>query len=338
MNRLFNWITNLKNNESPDADGQAEHHESVAQSTIKPTSLPSRHSLHPDRDINMASVESTKDYIDLVSSDEDESNEGPSARDNYIDLTQDDDDDMQPPPSSVSDRLRYRYQGRVTKHRYPNEKHITKRRKEMLGNKIAHEEWIAMTAAKAISGRCSECLYRFHVNNPTLSKRESNGLCKGCYRLHQAALLEGDKMGDVLHWLKTGELSVDVWEDEVDNAKEERLVKKRAGEMKKRFDRKSINRQHAMDLPTQEDLYDLYLDCECKCAVTGWTCHFGRRGQKFWSVTFDHIVPVSRAPKYINPWAISNIQVMCHLLNQIKGNLPDEELRRWFNVWKSAQF
>ncbi|KAI8883509.1 hypothetical protein K501DRAFT_90341 [Backusella circina FSU 941] len=199
-----------------------------------------------------------------------------------------------------------------------------------------------MTAVKAISGRCSECLYRFHVNNPTLSQRESNGLCKGCYMLHQAALLEGDKMGDVLHWLKTGELSVDVWENEVDNAKEERLVKRRAGGMKKRFAKKNkrpkIMQQRTMDLPTKDDLYDLYLDCQCKCAVTGWTCHFGRRKQKFWSVTFDHIVPVSIAPEHINPWAISNIQVMCYLLNHIKGNLPDEELRRWFSVWKSAQF
>jgi 5-methylcytosine-specific restriction endonuclease McrA len=161
----------------------------------------------------------------------------------------------------------------------------------------------------------------------------------GIYRLHRLALQEGDKMQDVFHWLKTGELTVDVWKNQVDNAKEEQLVKRRAAAMHSRMIklRNHANQGLATGLPTSDALYDLYINSECKCAVTGWTCHFSKfTEQKYWSVTFDHIVPVSQA-QGMNPWSIANIQVMCHILNNVKGDYPDEELRRWFGLWKDAR-
>jgi hypothetical protein len=157
--------------------------------------------------------------------------------------------------------------------------------------------------------------------------------------LHRAALQEGEKLKGVFHWLKTGELAVDVWENQVDNANEERLVKGRASAIRSRMVklRNRANQKLATGLPTRDALYNLYTGSECKCAVTGWTCHFSKSSvQKFWSVSFDHIVLVFQAQD-MNPWSITNVQVMCHLLNSVKGDCPDEELRRWFSLWKEAR-
>jgi hypothetical protein len=110
--------------------------------------------------------------------------------------------------------------------------------------------------------------------------------------------------------------------------------------MRDRFNQKRnkgrANPSHKHDLPSREQLKQLVINNGCKCPVTGFVCHWSAGGLKSWSVTLDHIVPVSTAPPGMNPWRISNIQVMSHLMNHIKGNHPDVEIHRWFSIWKCA--
>jgi hypothetical protein len=110
--------------------------------------------------------------------------------------------------------------------------------------------------------------------------------------------------------------------------------------MRKRFaykrKRGKADPNHEHDLPSREQLKQLVINNGCKCPVTNFICHWSTRGQKSWSMTLDHIVPVSTEPPDVNPWYISNIQVMSYLMNQIKGNNPDVEIHRWFSIWKRA--
>jgi hypothetical protein len=110
--------------------------------------------------------------------------------------------------------------------------------------------------------------------------------------------------------------------------------------MRKHFEQKryrgTTDPSHEYDLPSREQLKQLVINNGCKCPVTGYVCHWSTRGIKSWSVTLDHIVPLSIAPPGMNPWRASNIQVMCYLMSQIKGNHSDEEVHSWFSIWKRA--
>jgi hypothetical protein len=55
-------------------------------------------------------------------------------------------------------------------------------------------------------------------------------------------------------------------------------------------------------------------------------------------LTLNHIVPLSKALPEMNPWLAFNIQVMCYLLNQIKGGYPDVQVVCWFGLWEGLQY
>jgi 5-methylcytosine-specific restriction endonuclease McrA len=148
-----------------------------------------------------------------------------------------------------------------------------------------------------------------------------------------------ENITDVLRWLLTGDIHHSHYINNINYEKEVKSVSILASTMRKRFRRSSdkgrTNPLYAQDLPTTDQIKRLFLRSGCKCQVTGWVYQRGISGQKTWSMTFDHVVSVSRPPPGMNPWFISNIQVMCCLLNQIKGNHPDGEVERWFRVWKA---
>ncbi|KAI8876239.1 hypothetical protein K501DRAFT_279598 [Backusella circina FSU 941] len=96
----------------------------------------------------------------------------------------------------------------------------------------------------------------------------------------------------------------------------------RARSMKIRFNNLKAKGHAYLDfrsgLPTNTDIYQLFVDSKCKCTATGWVFRFVKwKEQNSWFVTFDHTDPVSTTPSCVNPWTISNIQVIYYLLVEL---------------------
>lgn len=86
----------------------------------------------------------------------------------------------------------------------------------------------------------------------------------------------------------------------------------------------------ASKLVTAKELYEICVQNEFKCAVSGHTCYFKSRDCRrtpYWSISLDHIDPLNDSKENPISWSKENIQPLCNVLNIIKGHVPNDELR-----------
>jgi hypothetical protein len=170
-------------------------------------------------------------------------------------------------------------------------------------------------------------------------------------RLHDLAQNNIELM-DMRRWMLNGDLPFNEFTKNSDfssgctESRERKRLGFRLGSIKKRLRKLQRRSEYhdyftMNDLPSGDDMYKMYCKSGKKCAITGhnlrWNYH--DRPQIFWGVSLDHIVPLSVAPQIEmnNPWHINNMQVLSHIINQIKSNAKDAEAKRWLQQWKCGQ-
>lgn len=81
------------------------------------------------------------------------------------------------------------------------------------------------------------------------------------------------------------------------------------------------------------DLMKLYIKSNGLCQISKLPLHFHNNRKNrlpYWALSFDHIIPLSTAPKKISTHSVSNLQIMCSSLNTVKGHYSDDELIQWY--------
>ncbi|KAI7899180.1 uncharacterized protein BX663DRAFT_518605 [Cokeromyces recurvatus] len=158
--------------------------------------------------------------------------------------------------------------------------------------------------------------------------------CLGCTRLRNT-VFSNEEFEIMIKWFITGDIdkfSVPVaYPDNVI-----KLFNRRALLMKQRC-QYIAGPKNAV--ATGKDLFNLYARSNCKCAVSGLGCYIPGAIDNY----KNHLNHVDDVRKYLKPtdpkagrnWSINNIQILCYALNQVKGCLPDDELRRWFHIFRS---
>jgi hypothetical protein len=66
--------------------------------------------------------------------------------------------------------------------------------------------------------------------------------------------------------------------------------------------------------------------------ITGQTLFIPAQLSKstFWSLSFDHVIPLSNSRGSHIIETEKNLLPMCHILNTLKGSRPMDELQRWY--------
>jgi hypothetical protein len=77
-----------------------------------------------------------------------------------------------------------------------------------------------------------------------------------------------------------------------------------------------------------QELAELAHSRSYRCAVLGYRCEL-EDSTKFNYMTFDHIEPVTHVKYIAGSFGTGNIQPMCSVLNNIKGDYNEKELSRW---------
>jgi len=74
------------------------------------------------------------------------------------------------------------------------------------------------------------------------------------------------------------------------------------------------------------DLLDLLIKQNYKCALSGeqLTCNLSRGTVYLTNASIDRIVPGG-------PYTLDNIRLVCRIVNTMKWNMSDEELKSWCN-------
>lgn len=59
---------------------------------------------------------------------------------------------------------------------------------------------------------------------------------------------------------------------------------------------------------------------------------------RYWALTFDHILPLSIASeRYSDGSHVDNLQVMCTLMNHVKGDCLNQPFLNWWTRFKQAK-
>lgn len=84
-----------------------------------------------------------------------------------------------------------------------------------------------------------------------------------------------------------------------------------------------------MNFPTRQDLKDLARDMTCKAtgSKVAWNPPGGQAS--IWGVSFDDRDPIPEWSNTLSSWSTSNLRVLSHAANQVKGNSSDANLEEW---------
>jgi hypothetical protein len=123
--------------------------------------------------------------------------------------------------------------------------------------------------------------------------------------MHKTIRKSGENIADVQRWLLTGDILYSHYINMINNDKEKKRISAQVKSMRMRFrrlcDKGRMSQLYFQDFPTQNSTIQLVIDSECRCKITGWVCHRATSRQKAWSLTLNHIVPLSKALPEMNP-------------------------------------
>ncbi|KAG2192631.1 hypothetical protein INT47_000175 [Mucor saturninus] len=89
-------------------------------------------------------------------------------------------------------------------------------------------------------------------------------------------------------------------------------------------------------LASVDQLLNLCQESQFKCVITGSQIAFHDKHQNrypYWAFSIDHKVPLSHWKNDPNAWTIGNLQAMAGSINAIKGDLSDDEVKRWYHQY-----
>jgi hypothetical protein len=141
---------------------------------------------------------------------------------------------------------------------------------------------------------------------------------------------------DVIQFFITGKLPNDALPSPISIGNLMFRLHKRQSDMKLRCLRK--RGANSSQIVSLKDLIEICKAGQGRCAISGWRCFLHQsRAAPFWALTFDHVTPVTHIAYRAEAWSKHNIQLMCSILNQIKGCYSDDEIRRWFQRFVQSQ-
>lgn len=69
-----------------------------------------------------------------------------------------------------------------------------------------------------------------------------------------------------------------------------------------------------------------------RCVVTGWRTyihdHIKGNPTPYWALTIDHATPLTQEKTKASVWLKTNLQVICHAVNLVKGMESDKDVKR----------
>lgn len=142
---------------------------------------------------------------------------------------------------------------------------------------------------------------------------------------------------ELIHWILTGELPS--WEDPTPLTKDEEKTKvpNKIKSMEGRQEKTSSNKANFVNKKQLENLLE---ESGHKCCITGWDVYWHdpkkRSHLAYYTLTFDHIKPLSSMKDSPTVWAGKNFQIMSFAMNVVKGEFKDEELKRWLENFVRA--
>ncbi|KAI9273619.1 hypothetical protein BY458DRAFT_508386 [Sporodiniella umbellata] len=172
---------------------------------------------------------------------------------------------------------------------------------------------------------CTECGQHLQHNLPgrrnirRLPRRDSGLYCQLCHRLY-TNFKSLDEELTVVEYLTHGHIPChQVWKVLSSNPSIP-------------FPKKPSNCARA----TKEDLIQLALDSDMRCAISGWPILFGHGS--WWSMSLDHVYPISKAKKLTSyGTSIKNLQLTSYILNQVKDDDSQDAIVSWFCRWRDHQ-
>lgn len=92
-------------------------------------------------------------------------------------------------------------------------------------------------------------------------------------------------------------------------------------------------------LTTPEELVDMVRRSNMRCALSNAPVFLSFNGRgHYWSLSIDHKIPLSEARYSTEPIAsIENLQVTCHIMNNIKKSRSNDYLMNWWKEFTQQQ-
>ncbi|KAI7896457.1 uncharacterized protein EV154DRAFT_598405 [Mucor mucedo] len=163
-----------------------------------------------------------------------------------------------------------------------------------------------------------------------LAAPKSNSCCMGCYKL-DGFLSSGQDKSDFNMWLKTHKIPNN---DRPPVLSEETLTKRLGARRKGMKIRISKKKSNGSKLASVEQLKKMCKESQYRCIITGCQIAFHdvkKQRYPYWALSIDHKFPLTHCRNDPFAWTIGNLQAMAGSINAIKGDLSDDEVKRWYD-------
>ncbi|RCH98904.1 hypothetical protein CU097_005978 [Rhizopus azygosporus] len=165
------------------------------------------------------------------------------------------------------------------------------------------------------------------------TRRRRGPLCLGCHRLFNFPKNLNDEIG-LIEYLLTGNLPPD--EDVVRHVPVTEIISIFRRRTKQIYTR--TTKRFGSNVSTVE-YYQLMLlanKSDMRCAVTDCRTYIAPPdSNRYWALSYDHIIPLSKGNRSSSE--LDNLQVVCSIINCVKGNLSDKQVHDWWLRFKSAK-
>lgn len=144
----------------------------------------------------------------------------------------------------------------------------------------------------------------------------------------------------MITWLVEGKLPEHVRPQTLTLDEISHKLTRRRKSMKKRQNKGQSN---AHGFATSDQLKELVRVNGHRRVITSWRSyvheHVREKPTPYWAMTIDHADPLGKDDNKTKEgvWAQSNLQIMCHALNSVKGKESDKDLKQWYTRFLKAQ-
>ncbi|KAG1292200.1 hypothetical protein G6F66_007166 [Rhizopus arrhizus] len=169
-----------------------------------------------------------------------------------------------------------------------------------------------------------------------IKRRKRGPICMLCYKLIGSASTLNEEI-EILEYLLNGNLSP---KEEIPQGLTPETILNmfysRTRQIKKRSSRVKSDISSAGCV----ELLMLVNKSSMRCAVTNSKIFLSLPSEhmRYWALTFDHILPLSIASeRYSDGSHVDNLQVMCTLMNNVKGDCLNQPFLNWWARFKQAK-
>ncbi|KAI9361394.1 hypothetical protein BD770DRAFT_383324 [Pilaira anomala] len=156
-------------------------------------------------------------------------------------------------------------------------------------------------------------------------RKNGTAYCVGCWRF-RSNLRGAEEERDAIRWFITGMYPTHDQPRPVGPQQFVHSLQTRRNQMVERVKRRRDG--DGSDMATTSEILGLCVATDFRCVITGQILYPGRGN--YWSLSIDHRIPIKESGGHSKGWSIDNLQLMCRILNTVKGHFSDEVLKSWY--------